>query len=181
MAKQLFIMIGAPGSGKSTWVKRQLRPDIDAYVSRDEIRFSMLQEGDAYFKYEDEVFDTFVQRIADYINDDNDLYRVFADASHLNYGSRMKLLNALKAKDVNLNLININYIYMFTSLETCLERNKNREGRALVPEKTIIEMYKSLKEPEADEPVKNVYIVNEHRQCIDIKFMNAKDTNNFEF
>ena len=52
MAKQLFIMIGAPGSGKSTWVKKQLRNDIDAYVSRDEIRFSMLQEGDAYFKYE---------------------------------------------------------------------------------------------------------------------------------
>ena len=87
----------------------------------------------------------------------------------------------LKEKGVNLNLININYIYMFTSLETCLQRNALREGRARVPEKTIEEMYKSLREPEPDEPVKNVYIVNEHRQCIDIKFMNAKDTNNFEF
>ena len=181
MAKQLFIMIGAPGSGKSTWVKRQIREDIDRYVSRDEIRFSLLKEGDAYFKYEDEVFATFVERIADYINDDNDIYRIFADASHLNYGSRMKLLNALKEKGVNLNLININYIYMFTSLETCLQRNALREGRARVPEKTIEEMYKNLREPEPDEPVKNVYIVNEHRQCIDIKFMNAKDTNNFEF
>lgn len=181
MAKQLFIMIGAPGSGKTTWVKRQLRADIDAYVSRDEIRFDLLQEGEDYFAHEKEVFDAFAQRIADYINDDNDLYRVFADASHLNYGSRMKLLNALKSKGVNLNLININYIYMFTSLETCLARNALREGRALVPEKTIEEMYRSLREPEADEPVKNVYIVNEHRKCIDIKFMNAKDTNNFEY
>lgn len=181
MAKQLFIMIGAPGSGKSTWVKRQLRNDIDAYVSRDEIRFSLLQDEEDYFAREKEVFDIFTQRIADYINDDNDLYRIFADASHLNYGSRMKLLNTLKAKGVNLNQININYIYMFTSLATCLERNALREGRARVPDKTIEEMYKSLREPEASEPVKNVYIVNEHRKCIDIKFMNAKDTNNFEF
>lgn len=181
MAKQLFVMIGAPGSGKSTWVKKQLRNDIDAYVSRDEIRFSMLQDDDAYFAKEKEVFDTFVEQIAMYLNDDNDIYRVFADASHLNYGSRMKLLNTLKAKGVNLNLININYIYMFTSLETCLQRNALREGRARVPDKTIEEMYRSLREPEHDEPVKNVYIVNEHRQCIDIKFMNAKDTNNFEF
>lgn len=181
MAKQLFVMIGAPGSGKSTWVKKQLRNDIDAYVSRDEIRFSMLQDDDAYFAKEKEVFDTFAEQIAMYLNDDNDIYRVFADASHLNYGSRMKLLNTLKAKGVNLNLININYIYMFTSLETCLQRNALREGRARVPDKTIEEMYRSLREPEHDEPVKNVYIVNEHRQCIDIKFMNAKDTNNFEF
>lgn len=181
MAKQLFIMIGAPGSGKSTWVKKQLRNDIDAYVSRDEIRFSMLQDDDAYFAKEKEVFDTFAEQIAMYLNDDNDIYRVFADASHLNYGSRMKLLNTLKAKGVDLNLININYIYMFTSLETCLQRNALREGRARVPDKTIEEMYRSLREPEHDEPVKNVYIVNEHRQCIDIKFMNAKDTNNFEF
>lgn len=181
MAKQLFVMIGAPGSGKSTWVKKQLRNDIDAYVSRDEIRFSMLQDDDAYFAKEKEVFDTFAEQIAMYLNDDNDIYRVFADASHLNYGSRMKLLNTLKAKGVNLNLININYIYMFTSLETCLQRNALREGRARVPDKTIEEMYRSLREPEHDEPVKNVYIVNEHRQCIDIKFMDAKDTNNFEF
>lgn len=181
MAKQLFVMIGAPGSGKSTWVKKQLRNDIDAYVSRDEIRFSLLEEGESYFAKEKEVFDTFVQRIADYINDDNDLYRIFADASHLNYGSRMKLLNALKAKGVNLNNIDINYIFMYTSLDTCLERNRLREGRALVPEKTIEEMYNSLSEPEHDEPVKRVYIVNEHRKCIDIKFMDAKDTNNFEF
>ena len=181
MAKQLFIMIGAPGSGKSTWVKKQLRKDIDAYVSRDEIRFSMLQEGDEYFKYEKEVFNTFVEKIATYLKDENDLYRVFADASHLNYGSRMKLLDGLKAQGVDFSSIDINYIFMFTSLKTCLERNAQREGRARVPDKTIEEMHNSLCEPEHCEPVKRVYIVNEHRECIDIKFMDAKDTNNFEF
>ena len=166
---------------QATWVKKQLRPDIDAYVSRDEIRFALLQEGEDYFAHEKEVFNTFVEKIATYLKDENDLYRVFADASHLNYGSRMKLLNALKEQGVNFSTIDVNYIFMFTSLETCLMRNSQREGRARVPDRTIEEMHRSLSEPEHEEPVKRVYIINEHRKCIDIKFMDAKDTNNFEF
>ena len=181
MVKQLFIMIGAPGSGKSTWVKRQLKMDIDAYVSRDEIRFNLLQDGEDYFSHEKEVFNTFIDNIAMFLNEPNDIYRVFADASHLNYGSRMKLINGLKSRGVDFENVDINYIFMYTSLKTCLERNAKREGRARVPDRTIEEMYNSLSEPEHEEPVKRVYIVNEHRACIDIKFMDAKDTNNFEF
>lgn len=181
MSKQLFIMIGAPGSGKTTWAKRQLRSDSDGYVSRDEIRFSLLEDGEDYFSHEGEVFDTFVDRIATYLKDNNGLYRVFADASHLNYKSRKKLLNALEAKGVDLDNIDINCIWMYTSLDTCLKRNAEREGRARVPEATIIEMFKSQREPEPDENVKRVYIVNEHRKCIDIKFIDAQDTNNFVY
>ena len=47
-------MVGCPGSGKSTWAKKHL-PDT-YYVSRDEVRFSLLQDGEDYFSHEKEVF-----------------------------------------------------------------------------------------------------------------------------
>jgi predicted kinase len=46
MAK-LYILCGIPGSGKSTWAERCDEVGV-VYVSRDSIRFSMLQEGDQY-------------------------------------------------------------------------------------------------------------------------------------
>ena len=168
------------GSGKTTWVKKQLKGDTDRYVSRDEIRFSLLQDGDEYFAHETEVFKMFVDKIVQNLNDVNS-YRIFADASHLNYQSRIKLLNALKEREVDFNAVDINYIWMFTTLETCIARNALRTGRANVPESIIKEMYSRQSEPEINEGVKRVYIVNEHRKCIDIKFIDAKDSNNFEY
>ena len=47
MAK-LFLMMGIPGSGKTTWTSKYLRK-LDKYVSRDEVRFSMVAENEEYF------------------------------------------------------------------------------------------------------------------------------------
>ena len=58
----LYIMCGVPGSGKSTWAREHLT-DNDVYVSRDDIRFSFLKEGDDYFSKEDMVWDTIVKSI----------------------------------------------------------------------------------------------------------------------
>ena len=52
---ELILMMGIPGSGKSTWVKNHMKSD-DIYISRDEIRFSLLQPGDEYFSKEKEVW-----------------------------------------------------------------------------------------------------------------------------
>ena len=59
---KLFLMMGAPGSGKSYWAQHHIQP-TDKYISRDEIRFSMLQENDDYFDKEGEVFNKFIQTI----------------------------------------------------------------------------------------------------------------------
>ena len=49
----LYVMCGVPGCGKSTWCKNNV-PEDAVYVSRDEVRFSMLKPTDAYFSKEQE-------------------------------------------------------------------------------------------------------------------------------
>ena len=54
MKKHLYLMMGVAGSGKSTYAKNILK-DGDIYISRDEIRYSLLTEEDDYFAKENEV------------------------------------------------------------------------------------------------------------------------------
>ena len=148
--KDLVILSGIPGSGKSTWLRTHLG-DGDAYVSRDEVRFSTISDNEDYFSHETEVFDKFVAEIEAKLNEGK---RVFADATHINWASRRKLLERIRDKK-NINID----VYMFTaSLETCLARNTQRTGRALVPEGVIRRMYKQLTNPATD-PFNYRYII----------------------
>ena len=46
-------MVGIPGSGKSTWAKARCKNNPHAaYISRDEIRFSLLKDEEEYFAKE---------------------------------------------------------------------------------------------------------------------------------
>ena len=49
--KELVLMMGVPGSGKSTYAHNIIKTG-DIYISRDEIRYSMLAEDDDYFAKE---------------------------------------------------------------------------------------------------------------------------------
>ena len=90
MNNKLYIMSGCPGSGKTTYAKKHF-PNAK-YVSRDEIRFSMVSENEAYFGKEEEVFNKFIEEINTGLRDSLD---VVADATHLNVYSRLKLLSNL--------------------------------------------------------------------------------------
>lgn len=175
--KQVYIMMGVPGSGKSTWVKKQLNKYTDAYISRDEIRFAMLKDGEDYFAHENNVFATFVEKSVDAILDKTKK-RVFIDASHLNAGSRAKILNGIYAEmgyREQTELFDVNVVWLKTSLKTCLERNANREGRANVPAKTIKSMWNSQTLPKDDEGIDRVYIVEEGRNALAIIDFNYDD------
>ena len=80
----LYILCGPSGCGKSTWANQFMNDhntDDIRYVSRDEIRFSLVGEDEDYFAHEKEVFRKFSGTIAQTLVDGFD---VIADATHLN-------------------------------------------------------------------------------------------------
>lgn len=138
--------------GKSTFAK-SIQKAGDIYISRDDIRFKLLQDNDNYFSKEDEVFKTFYTSI----NSSVEQYmRVFADATHLDFTSRAKLISHID-KD---KFSELNIIYLNTPLEECLRRNDKRKGRAKVPADVIKNMFEKLTIPNSNEPFDNVYIVH---------------------
>lgn len=141
---KLWLMVGVPGSGKSYFALNTLISDSSwAYVSRDMIRFEKLKETDKYFDKENDVFKEFVEEI-NYCLTCGVYNNVIADATHLNFNSRMKLINKL-VKDID-----IIPVVMCTSTMTCMNRNANRNGRSKVPENAIQSMQKSFKHPKYD-------------------------------
>jgi 2',3'-cyclic-nucleotide 3'-phosphodiesterase len=140
--KNLFVLCGCPASGKSTWVKEQ----SGVCVSRDAIRFSLLKDGDGYFAYEDKVYEIFVNEIQKNLDDGKDVY---ADATHLNETSRVKLLDALNLEGVKLIAVRFD-----TPLNICLKRNEKRAGRACVPRSVLRRMFHTKTDPAYDEKYK---------------------------
>ena len=62
MKNKLYVICGVPGTGKSTFCKNHLTMfgDNVKYVSRDDIRFSIVKENEEYFSHETEVFNKFI-------------------------------------------------------------------------------------------------------------------------
>lgn len=150
MAK-LYVMVGCPGSGKSTWCQNYATP-ADRHVSRDDIRFALVEEDEEYFSREKEVFRSFAEQINFYLESG---YNVFADATHLNKASRNKLLRAIPAK-----VDEIDAVYIKTPLWKALEQNEKRKGtRSYVPKSVIRRMNCQIEQPTFEEGFSKIYIV----------------------
>lgn len=161
MKTRLFLMMGCPGSGKSTFLKENINifnsPKI---ISRDKIRFSLLKEGDAYFSKEDEVFRRFINDINNSLN--RGYGDTIVDATHINSGSRLKLLRNIQASYDEAIVI-----WIKVPLQVALERNQSRGGIELVPEDAIRRMYGSLTKPTKEEGIDKLWTVVENG---DIKY-----------
>ena len=139
---KMYLMIGAPGCGKSYYIAQHKQPE-DLVISRDKIRFRMLKDTDEYFSKEKEVYNEFIKQINAAIADNKDFY---VDQTSLNAAARNKLFSRLTKKPNE-----IIGIYFTTPLDIILQRNSQRTGRALVPEDAVVNMFNSLTRPTLDE------------------------------
>lgn len=154
--KKLVVMAGIPGSGKSTYAKKEIDKlnGKAIIISRDEIRFSILKDGEDYFAHENEVFKEFINQIK--WNLENTDLIVYADATHVNIGSRTKLLRALGE---TLKNVKVECIFMKTSLEECFRRNDLRSGIKKVPQGALRRMFYSSEEPTFEEGFDNIFFI----------------------
>lgn len=141
---QIYVLCGVPGAGKSTWAEQHLREK--PIVSRDAIRFAMVDETEEYFSREGEVFDSFIKAI---VGACKSFECCVIDATHISKASRRKLFRALDGHIKG--RYDTTMVYFNVPLGTCLKRNKLRDGRALVPEEAIHNMFNQLTEPEYNE------------------------------
>ena len=157
--KILYLMCGVPGSGKSHWVAERVKRMGGAHISRDAIRFAMLKPEDEYFAKEGQVFNEFIAQASLAIKNP-EISHVYLDATHINEASRQKTLNALRtACGEALDNWELIVVHMDTAVSVCIERNENREGRALVPKSVIRRMGSQLTPP--DERIYNVMTIKD--------------------
>lgn len=141
--KRVFLLCGCPGSGKTTFARERIAKYGGYHISRDEIRFAMLDKyGGDYFSHEDEVINTFYNNINELLDSDEQCMDIYVDATHLTRAARLNVLNKIH-KD-NAYLI---AVWFDVPLELCLSRNNQRTGRAKVPAKTIGDMFNRFSKP----------------------------------
>lgn len=162
--KTAFVVVGIPGSGKSTWIRENMNPEIDTHISRDEIRFALLNDTDEYFKQEDKVRKFYFQEIERTTNDKYTDDCVFIDATHLTPKARAATMQHI-APDTR-----IIALYFDVPIGVALERNKQRKGRALVPESAIYRMNEQLIKPTRKEGFYEVWYINEDGQVYGKEF-----------
>lgn len=154
--KCLWLTCGIPGSGKSTWVKNKLMRDGGIWISRDEIRFNLLQEGEDYFAHEDQVIKLFHRNINAALKNDT-IGDVFADATHLSSKARTEVLRALSLDSD----IEVNCIFFDVPVDVAIKRNEQREGLARVPRSVIRRMNIQKSIPTIEEGFNKIITINE--------------------
>ena len=150
MSSRMYMMIGAPGVGKSYYIEQHKNPGT-LVISRDKIRFSMLGEKDEYFSKEKAVYNEFINQINMAIERGETFY---VDQTSLNRASRNKLFSRLKVKPTYTTAI-----YLKSSLDKILKQNAQRTGRALVPEDAVINMFNSIEEPKLEEGFDEIWTI----------------------
>ena len=134
----LYLMMGIPGSGKSTYAKQFASRNKIQYISRDEIRFSLLQPTDEYFDKENEVMKILREKTNLALENGSTL----VDSTNLSEKSRARLLNYIKTECAAIVVL-----FMDTTVSTALKRNALRKKREKVPDEELIRMYSRIEIP----------------------------------
>ena len=131
----LYMPIGIPGSGKSTYYKNNFNEDKTVLISSDAIRKEVFgDENDQ--EHNSEVFELMRKRTIDALKNNKDVYY---DATNISSKRRIALFNC--SEDIR-NAEKVAIVFC-TPLEVAIERNNNRERK--VPKDVIIFMAKNIR------------------------------------
>ena len=137
---KLYIMVGIPGSGKSTYAEKNLS-QFATIFSSDKLRGELLgDENDQSNK--DLIFRTLYDRVREHLLEGKN---AVIDATNLNKAERSRVLENFKDID------NVERVAVFvnTPLDECLLRNSRRSR--VVPESVIRDFHSRLEKPSIDE------------------------------
>lgn len=155
MKPTLILMMGPSGCGKSYFAKKIEETHEDCIiVSRDKIRFALLEENDDYFAKEDQVLRQFYYNINFSLQ--NHKY-VVADATHLTKKARKQFF-----RNVNTRGVRVVGVWVEVPLVAALSQNSSREGRARIPDDVVVNMFKRKISPQEDEPFNEVLYISPH-------------------
>ena len=111
-----------------------------AHISRDEIRFAKLKDGEDYFAHENEVFEEFCKKVQAAL--DGQPLVIFVDAPHLSETARHVALDKLNLENVELFAVNFNL-----PVDVCITQNDQRTGLAKVPRSVVRRMWCTYEPP----------------------------------
>ena len=138
---KFYMMVGIPGSGKTTWISRNLPADIRV-VHTDSIRRGLY----GYFpqelkdQLEEKVWDSAIRDVRWYLSTGTD---TVLDSMALNASFRSHLIHRIF--DAGRGSIEIIAVFLDTPLETAIERNNKREK--VVKEATIRKLSEFMQPP----------------------------------
>lgn len=145
----LFLLVGLPASGKSTYCKQYKNVREVVVLSSDEIREELLNDINDQTNNK-LVFDTLHKRAKAALKDGK---IVIYDATSLTKTIRKNIIDELKDYTKS-----IQCIYFNTPLKECIKRNKMRDKK--VPKKVIKRMAKKLEKPSFDEGFDIIFLEN---------------------
>lgn len=138
------IMVGFPGSGKSTYAKKAAGKRFSA----DDLRLELgLDPGDR------SVFEILDRQFSEAIRNNED---VIYDATSLRKDNREKLIRL--AKESNRDAV-VTAVFFDTPLDVCKRRNAKREGVARVPDFVYDRMMRTFAPPTLDEGFSEVIVI----------------------
>lgn len=137
----LYYLVGAPASGKSTYAK-ELQKEGIKLVSSDDIRETLW--GDASIqKNPKEVFKQMEILTHLYlVQEENVVY----DATNISAARRKEFVKLVKSWNLDVDLY---CLYLDIPMEVCIERNEKRERTVSV--RVIKRMFEQMEEPTYDE------------------------------
>lgn len=144
----LYVMVGIPGSGKTTYTNKNLK-DIDVVIHSDTVREEL---GDVDNSKTSEVWSMINSKITDAIKSN---LSIALDATNVSRKDRMRTLSHFIGKDYKKHCVVI-----LCDFETCQIQNNSRDR--IVPNEVLTSMLTRFQVPTYDEGWDDIQFINDH-------------------